>query len=88
MSSQLVQLSTKHLAQQLTETVYCTSWLSLGCLQLGSTAIGVLTKEGVVLAVEKRITSPLLVSGLHRHVSRPLNACDMCLPPAARAIEQ
>lgn len=30
-------------------------------LQLGSTAIGVLTKEGVVLAVEKRITSPLLV---------------------------
>jgi len=30
-------------------------------LQLGSTAIGVKTKEGVVLAVEKRITSPLLV---------------------------
>jgi 20S proteasome subunit alpha 5 len=29
-------------------------------LQLGSTAIGVKTKEGVVLAVEKRITSPLL----------------------------
>lgn len=31
-------------------------------LQLGSTAIGVLTNEGVVLAVEKRVTSPLLVS--------------------------
>ncbi len=30
--------------------------------QLGSTAIGICTKEGVVLAVEKRITSPLLVS--------------------------
>lgn len=29
--------------------------------QLGSTAIGIATKEGVVLAVEKRITSPLLV---------------------------
>lgn len=29
--------------------------------KLGSTAIGVKTKEGVVLAVEKRITSPLLV---------------------------
>lgn len=29
--------------------------------QLGSTAIGVATKEGVVLAVEKRVTSPLLV---------------------------
>lgn len=31
------------------------------CLQLGSTAVGVRTAEGVVLAVEKRITSPLLV---------------------------
>lgn len=30
-------------------------------MQLGSTAIGIKTKEGVVLAVEKRITSPLLV---------------------------
>lgn len=30
-------------------------------LQLGSTAVGIRTKEGVVLAVEKRITSPLLV---------------------------
>jgi hypothetical protein len=29
--------------------------------QLGSTAIGVATSEGVVLAVEKRVTSPLLV---------------------------
>jgi hypothetical protein len=35
----------------------CLDWL----VQLGSTAIGVRTKEGVVLAVEKRITSPLLV---------------------------
>lgn len=70
---------------KLTATVYCTPWLPLGCLQLGSTAIGVLTKEGVVLAVEKRITSPLLVRGLHRHVASPGKACDMCLPPAARA---
>lgn len=31
-------------------------------MQLGSTAIGIKTKDGVVLAVEKRITSPLLVS--------------------------
>ena len=30
-------------------------------LQLGSTAIAVRTDEGVVLAVEKRVTSPLLV---------------------------
>lgn len=35
--------------------------IMLRLLQLGSTAIGVKTKEGVVLAVEKRITSPLLV---------------------------
>lgn len=30
------------------------------CFQLGSTAIGIQTSEGVVLAVEKRITSPLM----------------------------
>lgn len=30
-------------------------------LQLGTTAIGVRSKEGVVLVVEKRVTSPLLV---------------------------
>lgn len=30
-------------------------------IKLGSTAIGVRTDEGVVLAVEKRVTSPLLV---------------------------
>ncbi|MBA0595002.1 hypothetical protein Gorai_011884 [Gossypium raimondii] len=29
-------------------------------MQLGSTAIGIKTKDGVVLAVEKRSTSPLL----------------------------
>lgn len=30
--------------------------------KLGSTAIGIQTKDGVVLAVEKRLTSPLMVS--------------------------
>jgi hypothetical protein len=34
-------------------------------LQLGSTAIGLKTKDGVVLAVEKRVTSPLLVFPLY-----------------------
>jgi 20S proteasome subunit alpha 5 len=29
--------------------------------KLGSTAIGIMTPEGVVLAVEKRITSPLIL---------------------------
>ena len=32
-------------------------------VQLGSTAVGIKTSEGVVLTVEKRITSPLLVRG-------------------------
>lgn len=31
-------------------------------IQLGSTAIGIRTSEGVVLAVEKRVTSPLMES--------------------------
>lgn len=40
--------------------------------QLGSTAIGLLTREGVILAVEKVVTSPLLVRFLsilpHRQI--------------------
>ena len=35
---------------------------AMEAIKLGSTAVGIKTKEGVVLAVEKRITSPLLVS--------------------------
>ncbi|XP_022228542.2 proteasome subunit alpha type-5 [Drosophila obscura] len=34
---------------------------AIEAIKLGSTAIGICTKEGVVLAVEKRITSPLMV---------------------------
>ncbi|RZC83119.1 hypothetical protein C5167_045904 [Papaver somniferum] len=34
---------------------------AIEAIKLGSTAIGLKTKEGVVLAVEKRVTSPLLV---------------------------
>ena len=34
---------------------------AIEAIKLGSTALGVCTPEGVVLAVEKRITSPLLV---------------------------
>lgn len=30
---------------------------------MGSTAIGIQAKDGVVLAVEKRLTSPLIVPG-------------------------
>lgn len=35
---------------------------SLEAIKLGSTAIGITTSEGVVLGVEKRVTSPLLES--------------------------
>jgi hypothetical protein len=34
---------------------------AIEAIKLGSTAVGIQTTEGVVLAVEKRITSPLLV---------------------------
>ncbi|PKA49558.1 Proteasome subunit alpha type-5 [Apostasia shenzhenica] len=37
---------------------------AIEAIKLGSTAIGIKTKEGVVLAVEKRITSPLLAWNL------------------------
>lgn len=33
---------------------------AIEAIKLGSTAVGIQTKEGVVLAVEKRLTSPLL----------------------------
>lgn len=39
-------------------------WIVLVSLvQMGTTAIGIRTKEGVVLAVEKRLTSTLLEPG-------------------------
>jgi len=34
---------------------------AIEAIKLGSTAIGIRTKEGVILAVEKRLTSPLIV---------------------------
>ena len=49
-------------------------------LQLGSTAVGVKTKEGIILAVEKRITSPLLVRGLGR-VGRRWRGAGVATPP-------
>ena len=33
---------------------------AIEAIKLGSTAIGIQTSEGVILAVEKRITSPLM----------------------------
>ena len=35
---------------------------AIEAIKLGSTAIGIQTSEGVILAVEKRITSPLMES--------------------------
>ncbi|KAL5998151.1 Proteasome subunit alpha type-5-A [Asimina triloba] len=48
---------------------------AIEAIKLGSTAIGLKTKEGVVLAVEKRITSPLLVpeSWLYAPIHLPQN---------------
>ncbi len=40
--------------------MYLPDYLSV-LIKLGTTAIGVRSSEGVVLAVEKRVTSPLLV---------------------------
>jgi 20S proteasome alpha/beta subunit len=40
---------------------FCDEVMFVLLIQLGSTAIGLKTKDGVVLAVEKRVTSPLLV---------------------------
>lgn len=34
---------------------------AIEAIKLGATAIGIQTSEGVVLAVEKRVTSPLIV---------------------------
>ncbi|KAI9895889.1 hypothetical protein PsorP6_019325 [Peronosclerospora sorghi] len=41
---------------------------AIEAIKMGTTAIGIATKEGVVLAVEKRMTSPLLEPG--RFVTR------------------
>jgi 20S proteasome subunit alpha 5 len=48
---------------------------AIEAIKLGSTAIGIQTDEGVILAVEKRITSPLMeptsiekVSQLYRYL--------------------
>lgn len=35
---------------------------AIEAIKLGSTAIGICTPEGVVLGVEKRITSPLMIT--------------------------
>lgn len=51
---------------------------AIEAIKLGSTAVGIQTTEGIVLAVEKRITSPLLVrtapprTSLARAPRRPL----------------
>ena len=50
-------------------------------LQLGSTAIGIQTPEGVILAVEKRVTSTLIVPAsiekimeIDVHIGGPLSS--------------
>lgn len=52
---------------------------AIEAIKLGSTAIAVCTSEGVVLAAEKRVTSPLLVgapsSGCVLHAAGSVTAC-------------
>jgi 20S proteasome alpha/beta subunit len=43
---------------------------AIEAIKLGSTAIGIQTDEGVILAVEKRITSPLMEPTSIEKVSR------------------
>jgi hypothetical protein len=54
--------------------LYALPCACLPSLQLGSTAIAVRTDEGVVMAVEKRVTSPLLVR-TQRHCGLPTPRC-------------
>jgi 20S proteasome subunit alpha 5 len=56
---------------------------AIEAIKLGSTAIGICTSEGVVLAVEKRITSPLMepttiekIVEVDKHIGKPvLDSC-------------
>jgi len=72
-------------------SAYCSKWSSevltefhlLFNVQLGSTAIGIQTPGGVVLAVEKRVTSPLIVPAsiekimeIDEHIGTLI--CDIC----------
>jgi len=41
---------------------------AIEAIKLGSTAIGIRTKEGVILAVEKRLTSPLIEPGSNEKI--------------------
>ncbi|AQK50313.1 hypothetical protein ZEAMMB73_Zm00001d049412 [Zea mays] len=60
---QLVELAPGVLRENSIADVLYSQWLVLPetTKLLGSTAIGLKTKDGVVLAIEKRVTSPLLV---------------------------
>jgi hypothetical protein len=69
----LITLRARALARSLTLALFFAP-----PAQLGSTAIGIRTSEGVVLAVEKRITSPLLArppfllhTRTHTHAPQP-----------------
>ena len=61
---------------------------AIEAIKLGSTAIGIQTSEGVILAVEKRITSPLMepttiekVVEIDKHVGKYyLYLRSLCLP--------
>ena len=57
-----IKVSVGHAAEFSTQVISVIKSHQVSATQLGSTAIGIKTPEGVVLVVEKRVTSPLLVS--------------------------
>jgi 20S proteasome subunit alpha 5 len=59
----------------LSASLHSSHLFKLFALQLGSTAIAIRTDHGVVMAVEKRVTSPLLV---RQRSSIFSSLCSMC----------
>merc|ERR1712226_1283935 len=57
---------------------------ALEAIKLGSTAIGVTTSEGVVLAAEKRVTSSLMEPHPSKRLSRSTTTSDWPSPASPR----
>jgi hypothetical protein len=52
---------------------------AIEAIKLGSTAIGIQTDEGVILAVEKRITSPLMEPTSIEKVRHRGQVAELCI---------
>lgn len=63
---------------------------AIEAIKLGSTAVGIQVKDGVVIAVEKRLTSPLLVSSSVEKIMEIVSigylfSCTFCFELSATA---